>query len=54
MACLVVIFLVVFPKITLVAVFVLSDYLERAYRGLLIPMLGFIFLPLATLTTRGS
>jgi len=49
MACLFVIFLAAFPRIALVLVFLLSNYLERAYHGLLIPLLGFIFLPLTTL-----
>jgi hypothetical protein len=29
--------------------FLLSNYLQRAYHGLLIPLLGFIFLPLTTI-----
>jgi uncharacterized membrane protein len=33
----------------LVLMFLLSDYLTRAYHGLLVPLLGFIFLPLTTL-----
>lgn len=49
MACLFVVFLVAFPRIALVLVFLLSNYLERAYHGLLIPLLGFLFLPLTTL-----
>jgi hypothetical protein len=49
MACLFVVFLVAFPRIVLALVFLLSTYLERAYHGLLIPLLGFIFLPLTTL-----
>jgi hypothetical protein len=49
MACLFVIFLAAFPRIALVLIFLLSNYLERAYHGLLIPLLGFIFLPLTTL-----
>jgi len=30
-------------------IFLFSTYLERAYHGLLLPLLGFIFLPLTTL-----
>ncbi len=37
------------PRLVLVLVFLFSDYLGRAYHGLLIPLLGFIFLPLTTL-----
>ncbi len=29
--------------------FFLSNYLDRAYHGLLVPLLGFIFLPITTL-----
>ena len=32
-----------------VLMFLLSNYLQRAYHGLLIPLLGFFFLPLTTL-----
>jgi hypothetical protein len=49
MPCLLVILLVAFPRIALVAIFLLSNYLQRAYHGLLLPLLGFIFLPLTTL-----
>jgi hypothetical protein len=49
MACLLVIFLLAFPRIALLLIFFLSNYLERVYHGLLIPLLGFVFLPLTTL-----
>lgn len=49
MACLFVVFLAAFPRIALVLVFLFSNYLERAYHGLLTPLLGFLFLPLTTL-----
>ena len=29
--------------------FLLSNYLDRAYHGLLLPILGFIFLPITTI-----
>jgi hypothetical protein len=32
-----------------VLLFFFSHYLERAYHGLIVPLLGFIFLPLTTL-----
>jgi hypothetical protein len=32
-----------------VALWLLTNYLQRAYHGLLIPLLGFFFLPLTTL-----
>jgi hypothetical protein len=49
MSCLLLILFLVFPRIALLLLFFLSTYLERAYHGLLVPLLGFIFLPLTTL-----
>jgi len=49
MACLFLLVVVLFPRIALVLLFFFSHYLERAYHGLLIPLLGFLFLPLTTL-----
>ena len=49
MPCLFVIFLLLFPRVVLVLMFLLSNYLQRAYHGLLVPILGFIFLPLTTI-----
>jgi hypothetical protein len=47
--CLFLILILAFPRIVLLALFFLSTYLERAYHGLLLPLLGFIFLPLTTI-----
>jgi len=49
MPCLLVLIVLLFPRIVLVAMFLLSNYLQTAYQNLLIPVLGFIFLPLTTL-----
>jgi hypothetical protein len=49
MPCLILILFLIFPRIALLLIFFFSNYLERAYHGLLIPLLGFIFLPLTTL-----
>ena len=49
MPCLFVLLLLVSPRLVLALLFFLSNYLERAYQGLLIPLLGFLFLPLTTL-----
>lgn len=49
MPCLLVLFILVFPRIALFLTFLMSNYLERAYHGLLVPFLGFVFLPLTTL-----
>ncbi len=47
--CLLLLLLLLGPRIILVLMFFLSTYLERAYHGILIPLLGFIFLPWTTL-----
>jgi hypothetical protein len=49
MPCLLLILFLAFPRIALLLLFFFSTYLERAYHGLLLPLLGFIFLPLTTL-----
>lgn len=49
MPCLLAIFVLLFPRIALVLVFLFSHYLERAYHGILIPLIGFFFLPVTTL-----
>jgi hypothetical protein len=49
MACLALIVVLAFPRIVLIITYFFSNHLQRAYHGLLIPVLGFIFLPLTTL-----
>jgi hypothetical protein len=49
MACLLVFVVVLFPRVVLVVMYLISNYLQRAYHDFLIPVLGFIFLPLTTL-----
>ena len=49
MPCLLVIVLLAFPRVVLVLMFLTSTYLQRAYHDLLIPILGFIFLPVTTI-----
>ena len=49
MPCLLLIVFLAFPRIALAVLFLFTDYLQRAYHGLLLPVLGFIFLPLTTL-----
>jgi hypothetical protein len=49
MGCLLLICFLAFPRIALLLLFFFSHYLERAYHGLLLPLLGFLFLPLTTL-----
>jgi hypothetical protein len=43
------ILLLAFPRIALALLFFFSNYLARAYHGLILPLLGFVFLPLTTL-----
>ena len=50
MPCLVLVLVLAFPRVVLALLFFFSNYLERAYHSLLIPLLGFILLPLTTLT----
>jgi len=50
MPCLLVILVLIFPRIALVLLFLFSRYLEHAYHGLILPFIGFLFLPLTTLT----
>ena len=49
MPCLLLIVFLAFPRIALLLLFLFSNYLQRAYHGLLLPLLGFLFLPLTTL-----
>jgi hypothetical protein len=49
MPCLFLILVLAFPRLVLLLMFFLSDYLVRAYHNLLVPVIGFIFLPLTTL-----
>ena len=49
MPCLLLILILAFPRLVLLALFFFSDYLTRAYHDLVVPVLGFIFLPLTTL-----
>jgi hypothetical protein len=50
MPCLLLIIILAFPRVALVLMWLFSNYLGRAFHGgLLIPLLGFIFLPLTTI-----
>lgn len=49
MPCLLVLVVLAFPRVVLLLMYLLSDYLQRAYSGLLIPLLGFLFLPVTTI-----
>jgi len=49
MPCILTIIALAFPRIVLFLVFLLSNYLGRAYHTVLWPFLGFFFMPLTTL-----
>jgi hypothetical protein len=49
MPCLLLVIVLAFPRVVMVAMFLFSNYLQRAYHGILLPALGFVFLPLTTL-----
>ena len=50
MPCLLLFVIALFPRVTLIVMWFFSTYLQRVFHGaLLVPLLGFIFLPLTTL-----
>lgn len=49
MPCLLLILVLAFPRLVLVVMYFFTNYLHRAYEGVLVPLLGFIFLPLTTI-----
>lgn len=49
MPCLIAILILAFPRVMLVLMFLFSSYLQRAYSNFVIPVLGFIFLPITTI-----
>ncbi len=49
MPCLLLLLTLAFPRVVIVLLYLLSDFLQRAYHSFLIIVLGFIFLPLTTI-----
>ena len=49
MPCLLVFLILLFPRVILFLMWLLSNTLDRAYHGLVIPLLGFFFLPITTI-----
>jgi len=49
MPCILVLLVLAFPRLILVLMALFSNYLDRAYHGLIVPLLGFFFLPLTTI-----
>ena len=49
MPCLAALIIIAFPRIAILLLFFFSDFFRGVYDSLLIPVLGFIFLPLTLL-----
>lgn len=49
MPCLLVLLMLAFPRVVLACMWLFTHMLDRAYHGLLIPLLGFLFLPITTI-----
>jgi hypothetical protein len=50
MPCLLLFVILLFPRLTLACMWFFSTYLQRAFHGsVLMPLLGFLFLPLTTI-----
>jgi hypothetical protein len=49
MPCLVGILALAFPRLAIILVWLLGEYLEQAYASTLWPVLGFFFMPVTTL-----
>lgn len=53
MGCLVVLLALISPRLALVAVWLLTDILGRAFESALLPVIGFFLLPWTTLVYAG-
>lgn len=49
MPCLVALIALVFPRLAIVLVVIFSDFIGNAYKTVLWPLVGFLFMPLTTL-----
>jgi len=49
MCCPLLLLLIFGPRVVLALLFFLTSYISHAYHGLLLPLLGFLFLPWTTL-----
>ena len=49
MPCLLVILALLLPRLTIFLVWMFTDWLQRAFTGALLPILGFLFVPYTTL-----
>jgi hypothetical protein len=46
MPCLIALLMLAFPRVAIVLLYLLTNFFERAHLGILIVLLGFLFLPL--------
>jgi hypothetical protein len=49
MGCILLVLVVAFPRVILVLMYLFTTMLQHAYHSVLVPLLGFIFLPLTTI-----
>lgn len=49
MSCLILLVVIAFPRLVLLGLFFFTNYLSAAYTGLLVPLVGFLFLPVTTI-----
>ncbi len=49
MPCLIALFALFLPRLTMVLLYLFSGYLQRAFQTALWPLLGFVFMPYTTL-----
>ncbi len=49
MPCLLLVVGLAFPRVVLLLLFFFTTFIQRAYQGLLLPLIGFLILPLTTL-----
>lgn len=54
MGCLLLLLALISPRLALVAVFLMSDLLTRAFDNALVPLIGFFVLPWTTLIYAGA
>ncbi len=49
MPCLLVVLMLAFPRVAIALLYLLTSFFERAHLGILLVVLGFVFLPLTTI-----
>ena len=49
MPCLLALAVLAFPRIVLILMWLFSNVLNRAYHNMIVPIIGFIFLPITTI-----